>query len=391
MIGSLATAKVLIASDSTADAAQVVRQIGDEYTEIRCSTDPMQAVADFEDFRPDVLALAFDSIAKAQRYSLGLYRLSPIIGTHRHATVLLCSKDEVRAAFDLCKGGNFDDYVLHWPQAQDGQRLAMSIWNAARGIAALAAGPSRRELDSHAHQLVAIDSMLRRELSEGGQRLGGATLALQAAERAIGVALDEFSDRLTDPEGGAIVAAKDKVTLERELTRLKNDRVSNVFRAGAADLAPIEAWPRQLQERLEPHMAGMRGFAVAVGEARARLLIVDDDAFARKLIAKALVDQPYDLEFAEDGAAALRLLRRVRPQLILMDVRLPDMDGVALTRKLKAAPHLVDIPVLMLTGDARRETLANSVGAGASGFVVKPFTRDALLQQIARVLGPPTL
>ncbi len=388
MIASPATARVLVASDSTDDADQVVRQIGDEYRAIRRSTDPAHAVADFDDFRPDVLVLAFDSLAEAQRYSLGLYRLSSVIGTHRHATVLLCAKDEVRAAFDLCKSGNFDDYVLHWPQAQDGLRLSMSIWNAARGIAALAAGPSRLELGSHARRVVAVDSMLRRELSGGELRLDGATRAMQTAEHAIGAALDEFSERLTSPGGDGIVAAKDKAALARELTRLKDDRVSNVFRAGADALTPVAAWPRQLQERLEPHLAGMRGFAAAVGEARSTLLIVDDDAFVRKLMATALADQSYELEFAEDGAAALQLLRRVRPELILMDIRLPDMDGIALTRKLKAASHLADIPVLMLTGDARRETLADSVAAGAAGFVVKPFTRDALLHQIARALRP---
>lgn len=391
MTTSPAAARVLVASDRTADADQLVRQLQDEYTQIRSSTNPANAAADFEEFKPDVLLLAFDTLAKAQRYSLGLYRQSTIVGTHRHATVLLCSKDEVRSAFDLCKGGNFDDYVLHWPQAQDGQRLAMCIWNAAKSVAALVVGPSHQEMNNHAHQVVAVDSMLRHELSEGEMRLGGAARALQAAEHAIGAAIDEFSERLMDQGGVPIVSPKNGAALARELTRLKNDGISNAFRISSEELAPIAAWPRQLQERLEPHLAGMRDFAAAVSAAPSTLLIVDDDAFSRKLIAKTLADEPYSLEFAEDGAKALQLLRRIRPQLILMDIRLPDVDGIALTRKLKAAPHLADIPVLMLTGDARREILADSVVAGAAGFVVKPFTRDALMQQIARALRAPAV
>jgi CheY-like chemotaxis protein len=84
------------------------------------------------------------------------------------------------------------------------------------------------------------------------------------------------------------------------------------------------------------------------------------------------------------------MLRRVRPSVILMDINLPDIDGIALTRNVKAAPHLAGIPILMLTGDATRETLASSMSAGASDFIVKPFTREALVFKLTRILSPGT-
>lgn len=80
-------------------------------------------------------------------------------------------------------------------------------------------------------------------------------------------------------------------------------------------------------------------------------------------------------------------MRRIDPELILMDVNLPDTDGISLTRKLKAAPHLAHIPMLMLTGEARRETLDSSTSAGAAGFIVKPFTREALVAKVERLLS----
>jgi CheY-like chemotaxis protein len=94
-------------------------------------------------------------------------------------------------------------------------------------------------------------------------------------------------------------------------------------------------------------------------------MLVDDDSFTRKLAAKALEGSSYALTYAHDGSSALALLRQGRPDLILMDVKLPDVDGVALTQKLRAASHLADIPALMLTGDARRQTLERSMSAGA--------------------------
>jgi DNA-binding response OmpR family regulator len=69
-----------------------------------------------------------------------------------------------------------------------------------------------------------------------------------------------------------------------------------------------------------------------------------------------------------------------------MDVRLAGKDGVALTRRLKASSDMADIPIVMMTGDARRETLVDSMQAGAAGFVVKPVTRAALQAKLDKIL-----
>jgi CheY-like chemotaxis protein len=69
-----------------------------------------------------------------------------------------------------------------------------------------------------------------------------------------------------------------------------------------------------------------------------------------------------------------------------MDVMLPGRDGVELTQRLKADPALAAIPVVMLTGEARREILVRSMEAGAADFIVKPFTPDALIAKLARFL-----
>ena len=69
-----------------------------------------------------------------------------------------------------------------------------------------------------------------------------------------------------------------------------------------------------------------------------------------------------------------------------MDVMLPGRDGVDLTQSLKADPALAGIPVVMLTGEARREVLVRSMEAGAADFIVKPFTPDALVAKLAKYL-----
>jgi len=147
----------------------------------------------------------------------------------------------------------------------------------------------------------------------------------------------------------------------------------------------LRAWVDAASEGEDPADADEAPHADPRGPRR--IMVVDDDEVARVLIAEALANQPYELVFAEDGAAALGVLRHTRPDLILMDIRLPDMDGVVLTSRLKALPQLASIPVLMLTGEARRETLESSVTAGASGFIVKPFSPAALVARLDRCLA----
>jgi CheY-like chemotaxis protein len=224
------SARVLVASDNAADAEQVVGQLGDVMENVRSATDPARAVADFESFKPHVLVLAFGSIEMAQRYSLG-YRHSEIIKLHRHATVLLCAKDDVSQAFTLCRKGTFDDYALHWPMAQDGYRLPMSVWKAADQLMSQSSGPSRHDLSAHANALDALDRTLETSLVEGGELAQRTAGSLTRAEHAVGSAIDEFSRRLSTPESADAALPHENPRLAAEIVRLKRGGIAQAFKA----------------------------------------------------------------------------------------------------------------------------------------------------------------
>jgi CheY-like chemotaxis protein len=116
------------------------------------------------------------------------------------------------------------------------------------------------------------------------------------------------------------------------------------------------------------------------------VLVVEDDLVLHTLVATMLESEAVDLVFEADGRAALERIRAVAPDLVLMDIVLPGGDGVALTEQIKATPELAAIPVVMLTGEARLETLVRSMEAGAADFIVKPFTRTSLLAKLGRYL-----
>jgi CheY-like chemotaxis protein len=114
------------------------------------------------------------------------------------------------------------------------------------------------------------------------------------------------------------------------------------------------------------------------------VLIVEDIELNRELLAQLLEDD-YRLLFAADGIAALDLAR-TQPDLILMDLSLPKLDGWEATRRLKADPALAHIPVIVLTAHAMRGDEERARASGCDDFLTKPIDEDRLFEKVARYL-----
>lgn len=125
-----------------------------------------------------------------------------------------------------------------------------------------------------------------------------------------------------------------------------------------------------------------------------RVLVVDDSRTIRDLISLNLELEGYDVVQAEDAFEALDHLARVEigaepmPQLMLLDVVMPGMDGVQLTARLKATPATADVPILIVSASAQRRDFELARGAGADGYLTKPFAPDELLSEVARLILP---
>ena len=259
--------RILVVVDEEDVGRAVALRLGSEFAAaLRTSLRPEQAVAQAHAHRAEVVVLALASLDDVERVALALHGAG-VGAAARPYLLALCHAASAGAAASLCKGGVLDDYVQHFPSADDAERLVTSMRLAARVLA-----PSR---------------------------------------------------------------------------------------------PPPQA---------------------AVPTRRPVVLIVEDDEVLHTLVAAMLEAEHLDLVFEADGAAALDRIHAVVPDLVLMDVMLPGGNGVALTEQIKATPDLAAIPVVMLTGEARLETLVRSMEAGAADFIVKPFTRDALIGKIAKYL-----
>jgi len=305
---------ILIASDRLQDADMLATLLGEEFSKVHVSTDLKRRVDDFNLFKPGVLVLAFDMLEKAERYLRTLRQPSVMAHARPHRVLLLCTNADLREAYELCKKGQLDDFVLFWPKTDETRPLRMAVRRALHQVTALGEGtPQAADFAARARRLAALEPLL-----------------------------------------------------ENWVAKANGD-------AGAADAL------RSLSDEV-------RALRVLADRWRPLVLVVDDDKFQHKLLDQVLGVAKVELSFVTSATEAIAGLHKRRPDLILMDVNLPDVDGVKATTLLKSAAQFAAIPVIMITGVGGKEMVVESLKAGAADFVVKPFDKDILLGKVRKAL-----
>jgi adenylate cyclase len=120
--------------------------------------------------------------------------------------------------------------------------------------------------------------------------------------------------------------------------------------------------------------------------AKKKILIVDDEIDTANLIKRTLAASGFDTRTINDGEEALSLIARERPDLIILDLYMPKMDGFAVMKKLKSDKATADIPIIVLTSHDTKSHREKSLFLGARGFMTKPFSVESLSEQISEYL-----
>ena len=114
-----------------------------------------------------------------------------------------------------------------------------------------------------------------------------------------------------------------------------------------------------------------------------RILIIEDDPYVRALYQKLFDLQKYEVLIAKNGTEGLELAQTQRPNIILLDILMPQIDGLAVLKTLKSDPLTKNIPVLMLTNIGSQEVIRKATELGADAFMVKAdFSPDQILSQV---------
>ncbi len=125
---------------------------------------------------------------------------------------------------------------------------------------------------------------------------------------------------------------------------------------------------------------------MSLSDTKATILYVEDNPDNRMLVRRILMSQDYALLEAKNAFDAINLLQTERPDLILMDINMPDMDGYTLTAKIKAMPGFERVPILAITANVMRGDKEKTLEAGCDGYIQKPLDIDQLVREVERFL-----
>ncbi len=123
-----------------------------------------------------------------------------------------------------------------------------------------------------------------------------------------------------------------------------------------------------------------------MSDPKTRFLVVDDFSTMRRIVRNLLKELGFaNVDEAEDGAVALQKLKSSPFDFVVTDWNMPNMDGLTLLQSIRRTPELKHLPVLMITAEAKKENIIAAAQAGASGYVVKPFTAATLAEKLEKI------
>jgi two-component system cell cycle response regulator DivK len=117
------------------------------------------------------------------------------------------------------------------------------------------------------------------------------------------------------------------------------------------------------------------------------ILYIEDNSQNMRLVKKMLMAGGYEMQGAENGLTGLKMAAELRPELILVDINLPDIDGTEVTSRLRQNPNFSDTPIIALTANAMYGDRERFLDAGCDDYISKPVSKNELLEKIGQYLG----
>jgi len=163
------------------------------------------------------------------------------------------------------------------------------------------------------------------------------------------------------------------------------EKIENYMTYFLSSLSMLSIDIQMAQQKLDTQPAPQPEKEVQTGPSKAnKILAVDDTAFFLTILKKILQDSRYNLTCVSSGRDALKYLEKHTPDMFLLDIEMPGMDGYELATKIKESGYKA--PIIFLTGNAKKEYLAKAVKSGAADFIIKPINKDVLLDKIRKYL-----
>lgn len=290
--------------------------------------------------------------------------------------VLLCDKTHRLEAYDLCEKNRFYTYEIIKP-LYDTNRLKLTLRRLAEHL------QSDVELLKKAENNVELFESLN-------QSIDSINSLRENVEDQVSLQQKEF-DELTSPLDNLLQGVP-TAEWEKALASILNSLPESIQRS-----APSHFSVHEFRNKLDAYKNNSSGSFLAfsamletikphINSEQPVIIVADDQPVMQKIISTILEPRGFKVELASNGIEAIMKAKVMRPKLILLDIDMPIMDGIATLQAMKHIEMIKDVPVIMLTSHADKEMIQASVESGASDYVVKPTRADLLLKKITKVI-----
>lgn len=375
---------ILIVSDSADELSSLQRLLVVDFGNCLKTDSETEGLRLFNENHPSVLILAFQEIGKAEHFYLSLYRHNNQIHAVPHQTLLLCKSSESRKAYQLCKSGTFDDYVSYRP-LYDPFRLHLSVMQALKRRGQEQYSYFLNEqIENITDRLQQLDQFICRKLASGGGQQQEAIHTFQHFTQDLATDLKQLEENLIGEASGKTLQAIDKKKLSHQFDRFRQDSLQRGSLDMVEQLNKSGDWLEELNNGYKDCVETIQQENEAMQTIQ--IMLVDDDDFYRDTLTAMLQEAGMHVLAIGDGRTALTKLQHSKPSLILLDYKMPGIDGIETLKQIKSNPGSRSIPVIMLTGASEREIVDQCIRAGATDYIVKPSERSTILSKIDETL-----
>ncbi len=364
--------RLLLVADDEHNIEEVVSYLRANDVVLSSTSNPETGLRLFEKIRPDILCLGFRNIASATVYKRKLPHKP-----HLFQTILMCQTSERANAANLVIEKVFDDYFLFKP-IYDLNRLRVCIQHALSRRAAL------QKLRTYKAKFSQSSHILDQALSGRSRLKSDSMQSHEQMVRQAGETFDEFKNSMTGPELKEVIKVLDAKKIDQHFNHFKEKELGGIFANFKSDLfgsfdKGFEGVIEQAREasRLENDNKRRRPYSV---------LIVEDDPYGLELVDAMLSVEGFKTNQARNAGEAAARVSKHKPDLILMDMRLPGMSGLELTQKFHEQPATKDIPIMLLSAHISEEVVLQACKLGVKDVIAKPIKRKELLERVAKTL-----
>jgi CheY-like chemotaxis protein len=363
---------ILILSDQQDEIDDLVNLLAPRFGVPRSSLNAHDAARIIKEIKPGVVIFAFQRVGDVPAAQDVLNTVLRDLKLYKPQRLLMCKASESEQAYALYSNGLIDDFIADRP-LYDPNRLRLSVSQALeRRQYRLVSSDLLKVIERIDADMLGLDQFVSRLIESVDEKHHESIEMFHYLTHKVVSELADLHDGLVQRqqvgESGGRTTGDDSTPRDDGLNK-------------TADWL-VELSRDYKKSHSEPRMAPPELQKTGI-----RVLLVDDDDFYRDVFVSMMQGSGFDIETADHGGTAIDMARKNPPDIILLDYKMPGIDGLEVLDILNSEQAMRNIPVIMLTGISSKYIVDRSVKGGARDFIVKPGSRDVILRKIIDVVG----